>query len=300
MIDPTIPLACPLDGLALTPSGNSWRCAGNHCYDVARDGYLNLLPVRYKPSKDPGDSRAMIAARRRVLDAGVFEPLGRTVAEQVQGHVRDPMIEARSGAMQPLVLDAGCGEGHYTEQLRRLLDAREDTQRTQVLGVDISRWAITAAAKRHKGIAWVVANNRRLPILQGRCDVITSLFGFETWRPWAELQHRGQLVLMAHAGPLHLIELRKAIYSTVRVHAPPDDKPAREAGYERVGDFRLTDARTVAGDTLWNDIFLMTPHGHRASRPNADVKADMNTGLGERMAGKALTLDVQLRWYRRS
>lgn len=294
MIETDVPLACPLDGLALSPSGSTWRCADNHCYDIAREGYLNLLPVRFKPSKDPGDTRSMIAARRRVLDAGLFEPLADRLAATLTDTLTARSAEPASAAEdeEPLVLDAGCGEGYYTERLHRHLRALESFGNTRVLGVDISRWAIAAAAKRHRDLPWVVANNRRLPVLQGRCSVIISVFGFETWLPWAAMQRRGQCVLVAHAGPLHLIELRKVIYDTVRVHAPPADDAAHDAGYERIGESILTTTRAVPCAKLWEDILAMTPHGHRASSGAAN--------LLDALDDEHLSLDVQLRCYRRS
>ena len=63
-------LACPLDGLPLQSTGTAWRCASGHSFDIASQGYTNLLPVQHKRSRDPGDSKEMVAARRRFLTAG--------------------------------------------------------------------------------------------------------------------------------------------------------------------------------------------------------------------------------------
>ena len=63
MITPFPSLACPLDGAPLQGDGASWRCAAGHSFDIAAQGYTHLLPVQQKRSRDPGDSKEMVAAR---------------------------------------------------------------------------------------------------------------------------------------------------------------------------------------------------------------------------------------------
>jgi hypothetical protein len=65
---------------AACATGAAWRCAGGHCFDIASQGYTHLLPVQNKRSRDPGDSKEMVAARRRFLDAGCYQPIAAAVA----------------------------------------------------------------------------------------------------------------------------------------------------------------------------------------------------------------------------
>ena len=99
-------LACPLDGEPLNQSGTCWRCPAGHSFDVARQGYLHLLPVQKKRSLDPGDSKDMVAARRRFLNAGFYQP----IAEAVNKAVAPGAADAKPLAC----LDAGCGAVSYT------------------------------------------------------------------------------------------------------------------------------------------------------------------------------------------
>ena len=48
--------SCPLCHQPLTQANNSFVCPGRHQFDVAKEGYVNLLPVQHKRSRDPGDS----------------------------------------------------------------------------------------------------------------------------------------------------------------------------------------------------------------------------------------------------
>ncbi len=75
-------LACPLDGCALTASGTSWWCENGHSFDVARQGYVHLLPVQKKRTLDPGDSKAMVAARQRFLNAGFYAMIAESVSDR--------------------------------------------------------------------------------------------------------------------------------------------------------------------------------------------------------------------------
>jgi len=280
------PLACPIDGLALEVAEHGLACARRHNYNVSRHGYVNLLPVRLKPSKDPGDSREMVEARRAVLDHGVFEPFARALSSEVYASA------CHTGKDLPLLVDAGCGEGYYTAALSTSLRNNHATEDFAVLGVDISKWAITAAAKRHLYAAWAVGNNKRLPVLKGAASIITSLFGFETWHPWADLQSAGQIVVTASAGPLHLIELRKLIYETVKIHEVPDDTEALAAGYQRIGDSRVEYSSQVSDPSVVKNILAMTPHGHRA-------EVDSRLAVDSTVVSE-LAIDIVIRVYQRN
>ena len=110
-------LACPIDGLPIEAQGAQRRCTAGHSFDVAREGYCNLLVVQHKASRDPGDSKDMVAARRRFLETGLFEP----IADRIFKMVRECVAAAQGGAFN--IVDAGCGEGYYLDRLSRLASA---------------------------------------------------------------------------------------------------------------------------------------------------------------------------------
>ena len=55
-------LLCPVCGLELNKNERTWRCPNNHCFDEARQGYVNLLTVDRKHAKHPGDTKEQVAA----------------------------------------------------------------------------------------------------------------------------------------------------------------------------------------------------------------------------------------------
>ncbi len=102
-------LTCPICSAPLSTADNGVVCPANHRFDRARQGYLNLLPVQHKNSRDPGDNQAMVEARRDFLNAGHYAPVARRLAE---------LAAERSPARW---LDIGCGEGYYTAQIAEAL-----------------------------------------------------------------------------------------------------------------------------------------------------------------------------------
>ncbi len=148
-------LICPLDGQPLRPVENSWHCASGHSFDNARQGYLHLLPVQNKRSLAPGDSKEMVAARQRFLNANYYKPVADAIAQLVAQAISTPR-EGESGVISPLTcLDAGCGEGYYLRQLEAELRPLE----RMLVGLDISKLAVLAAAKQSKTVRWLVASN---------------------------------------------------------------------------------------------------------------------------------------------
>src|SRR5262249_36509146 len=137
-------------------------CPRGHSFDLAREGYLNLLQVQDRRSSSPGDSKEAVAARRRLLDGGFGRPL------------LDPLLALVAEISPPrgsAVLDVGCGEGTF-------LAAVAERFRLEGAGVDISTPAIEAAAKRHPGLQWVVANaDRGLPFSDGSFRVVMTIAG---------------------------------------------------------------------------------------------------------------------------
>jgi 23S rRNA (guanine745-N1)-methyltransferase len=66
-------LACPYCAGPLTRSGGSVGCPNGHAFDVARSGYLSLLPGDARLGS--ADTAEMVAAREAFLGSGHFEPL---------------------------------------------------------------------------------------------------------------------------------------------------------------------------------------------------------------------------------
>lgn len=277
-ITPFLALACPLDSTPLHRDGTAWRCASGHSFDIARQGYVHLLPVQHKRTRTPGDSKAMVAARQSFLNGGVYQPIAEAVSRAT--------LAGLASTAPASCLDAGCGEGYY---LRQLAVAAGDTQSLALLGVDISRWAILAATRQDKRPAWVVASNARLPVQSGTLDRILCLFGFPVYKEFARALKPDGRLIQVDAGPDHLRELRETLYPTLK-SARRDDAGAPEGFTPLTRETIRYAANLTTGEQI-ADLLAMTPHFYRAD----------NEGLARAAALTALTLtvDVRLTQFRR-
>jgi 23S rRNA (guanine745-N1)-methyltransferase len=188
----SIMLLCPVRGcrLALTREEKRVVCPKGHSFDVARSGYLNLLQPQERRSTNPGDTADAVAARRRLHDRGVTEPLLLAIGEMVAAGPGD------------VVLDAGCGDGFYLGSLARErgFDAH---------GVDISIPAVDAAARRYPEYEWIVANaDRFLPYADRSFSIILSITGRMNAGEFRRVLRGDGRLLVALAAPDDLIELR--------------------------------------------------------------------------------------------
>ncbi len=183
-------------GAPLERSAAALVCAHGHTFDRSRSGYVNLLGPQDSRARDPGDSREVVAARRALLDAG----LGAALEEAVAG-----LIESIAPSAGTVVLDVGCGEGHF-------LAATVRRFRCTGWGLDLSRSAIDAAARRHPGCGWIVANaDRRLPILDASVDLVLSITARRSAAEFARVLRPQGHVLIAVPAPDDLAELRAEV-----------------------------------------------------------------------------------------
>jgi len=278
-ISPFEAFACPLDGSALQITDRSWRCVNGHSFDIARQGYIHLLPVQNKRSKDPGDNKEMVAARQRFLSSGFYQPLADAMNRAVfHEEFNEPSINC---------LDAGCGDGYY---MRQLAHSASETIDIALMGLDISKWAVLSAAKQDKRLSWVVGSNANLPVLSETLDRILCLFGFPVYPEFARVLKSGGEIVQMDAGVDHLRELREIIYPELR--APRPDQKAMPEGFTNLDTsvIRYTLALPDKGSIA--DLLAMTPHLYRA---NADGLA-----RAAELESLTVTVDVILRRIRKN
>jgi len=183
-------LRCPHCGRALRRSGAAVRCDRGHSFDVARQGYLSLLPGDAR--RGSADTAAMVAARAALLDAGCFDPLAGALAETC----------ARVVAGPGCVIDVGAGTGWY---LARVLERLPD--RTG-LALDLSRHALRRAARAHPRVAAVGCDAwGRLPLRDGVAALALSVFAPRNGAEIARLLAPGGALVVAAPTERHLAEL---------------------------------------------------------------------------------------------
>lgn len=201
-------LICPYCKSSLYDSEEkTYICENNHCFDIAKQGYLNLLPVNQKKSKDPGDNQMMIAARRNFLELGFYDPLIESIKKLIS--------EKLSFTCEDIIaFDAGCGEGYYSEKALNNLPGLK----TEILGTDISKYAIKNAANKYKNNFYFVSSIYNLPIANTSTDIILSVFSPIMAEEFKRILSKQGYVIIVSPAPNHLREIAELIYDTFRPH----------------------------------------------------------------------------------
>jgi 23S rRNA (guanine745-N1)-methyltransferase len=189
----------------------------------------------------------MIAARRRVHEAGAYRPLAQSMATT--------LADTEAAAAGP-ILDLGCGEGYYAGYLA------EHFATTRILGVDVAKSAVRLAAKRYPRVEFAVASAFAVPLAAASMRAVVSVFAPAAPDELQRLLGVGGAYLKVTPAPMHLWSLREALYSSPRPHA-------EEAVV--VPGFSLASTSTVrfelsADQALLADIVAMTPFAYRGQR----------------------------------
>ncbi|MFA7555465.1 MAG: methyltransferase domain-containing protein [Spongiibacteraceae bacterium] len=278
--DGLMDVICPLCQNVLLQADKLWRCENNHCFDTAKQGYTNLLPVQNKKSLAPGDGVDMVTARTRFLNAGYYQAVSDAINKTIVDHLQQRANDHAS------IIDAGCGEGYYTSRLAQALD--ENSIGRDVIGIDISKFAVAASAKRDKSIRWFVANSASIPVADQCADVLLSLFAPITNNEFFRCLKPGALVLTASTGEHHLIELRKHLYDDINYKTFDPGKALGE-NFSQLSQQTVQQTIQLPDTNTIKDLLSMTPHFWRVSPERKKV---LNT-----LERLTVTIDIQLHGF---
>ena len=243
-------LICPLCDQPLSREQNRYCCQNRHSFDIARQGYVHLLPVQQKHSLHPGDTKEQVAARREFLEGGFYAPI-----------VEKLMAVADELSATGPVLDAGCGEGYYSSRLAKSMDA-------QLLGLDISKEAVRYAAGRYKDALWVCGTAAKLPVEKESVGLLTSLFAVTLPEEFARVLRQDGLFFQVLAAKDHLLGLKSIVYPTL-LEKEKDSVPVLP-GFALLKSVPIRFTFTVTGQQVQN-LLYMTPHVYRISKAGAEA-----------------------------
>lgn len=252
---------CPICQSLLLVGDKVWQCTGDnikqrqHAFDVAKQGYVNLLPVQNKHSKNPGDSEESIAARRRFLAAGLYQSL--------QDGLYDfcaRLLPANQSKVH--WLDIGCGEGYYTERFLQL-------KPTSLVALDISKPALVATAKRLNAVTsatqkfCLVASAAQVPLADNAVTVLTSIFSPILPEEFHRLVEDNGYVVIAKPAVNHLIEMREGLFAQIVAHDSEKFIDELAPYFHLVSQTSIQ--RTIAlSVSQLVDLLAMTPYAYRA------------------------------------
>ena len=191
-------ISCPVCSHLLIKEQNTYKCENNHTFDLAKEGYLNLL---LNAKKTSGDSKEMMAARRDFLAKGYYEKLSDRVNQRLKkSHLTDQAI-----------LDIGCGEGYYLSRFQKEIAPKA----SNFYGMDISKLGIRMAAKKNPMIHQLVANFAKLPFKDKSVSTVLSMFAEYSVPEIDRILTDDGNIIIVRAANNHLIELKNIIYPEI-------------------------------------------------------------------------------------
>lgn len=269
-------LICPICGSKLNTYDKSLVCAGHHCFDIARQGYVNLLTVQQKHSLHPGDTREQVLSRRAFLEAGYYAPIAEALiitSKELMVNLKE--ISVTSNEVKVIsnelisnskeittpgeLLDVGCGEGYYSARLAGALGMH-------LTGMDISREAVRCAAGKYKNGLWLCATASHIPVADHSCDLLTSLFALTMPEEFRRVLRPDGYFLQVLAAEDHLLGLKSIIYDQL-IEKPKDTVPD-VPGFTLVKSVPIRFTFTVEGEQVEN-LLSMTPHVFRIGKDGA-------------------------------
>ena len=241
-------LICPICGAVLQRHEKEYVCGNRHGFDIARQGYVNLLTVQQKRSLHPGDTREQVLSRRAFLEGGFYAPIADCLCETARA----------LGAKGP-ILDVGCGEGYYCTRLAKALDA-------ELTGLDISKEAVRVAAGKYKDATWMCATAAHIPVEDKSVQTLTSLFALTLPEEFSRVLADDGLFFQVLAAQDHLLELKSVIYPELLLKEK--DSVPEIPGFELVKSVPIRFEFTVEGEQVQN-LLSMTPHVYRIGKEGA-------------------------------
>ena len=253
---------CPICGGPLERGPSAYSCPAGHSFDLAREGYVHLLPANRMHSKMPGDDKGMAAARWAFLSKDYYAPL------------RDALcsIALANTGPAPSVLDTGCGEGYYTSGVYQAL--RRAGRNVTLAGTDISKAILRRAAKREKDAEFAVASSYHLPVADGSVDLLLNCFSPLAIEEFHRVLRPGGVFVYVVPSEKHLWELKQVLYD----HPYPNE--VKQTPYPGFSYQEIRHVEAVIHLPCQEDIhalFQMTPYYYRTRPADKERLANLDT-----------------------
>ncbi|MDF9823926.1 23S rRNA (guanine745-N1)-methyltransferase [Breznakia sp. PF5-3] len=231
-------LICPVCNHKLNKRDHQYICENKHSFDVSKEGYTNLL---LKSSKHSGDCKSMVEARRAFLECNHYKPL------------QDALIELLKEKQPQIIVDAGCGEGYYTNTIAEHLNS-------ELYAFDMSKNALRYAAKRTNIVHYFLASIFQLPIHDHSVDVILNIFAPSATNEFKRILKKEGILIKVDPGSDHLWELKDLLY-----------EKAYKNEEKQLNEFTVLDTKEIKYTlSLTNkellNLYEMTPYSFKTAK----------------------------------
>lgn len=287
-------LCCPLCGSSFTRNNNILSCTAGHHFDLAKEGYVNLLPPGKGKNARTGDEKDMIRARRDFLSLGLYAPISDGITELLSKHLQ--------GSDDLLLCDSGCGEGYHTLRITQSLQ-KQASGHVMSVGFDASKYAAACGMKASAragltgtaGIGseentlayFIPANIFSLPLNNNCASAVISMFAPVAVQENIRVLREGGVLITASSGVEHLREMRNLLYADVHIS---DGAVPKYDGFVLTEEKKICYTVQLPDKTAIANLFTMTPFYYKTPEAGRErlYAADSLT----------VTVDTDLRVYR--
>jgi len=247
----TVPksLVCPICGNSLVKINASLKCDTGHSFDFAKSGYVNLLNPGKMNNAKAGESKEMIRARSAFFSKGCYGKIREFLIDLIRDHKKD------------IIVDAGCGEGYYTEGVA------ENYPESTVIGFDMSKHgtehgAKSSRAKKIENTFFSVSNIFNMPLENESADIIINLFAPVSYEEFARVLKKGGYLIIGASGAKHLYEMKSVLYEKVYLN---ELNVHENEAFLPICVKNLTYTAEISDKETIMNLFTMTPYYHHTS-----------------------------------
>lgn len=233
-------LTCPVCKGELLFENKTAKCKNNHSFDIAKQGYVNLLSS-HKSGDSTGDNKEMALSRRDFLEKGFYSALAAAVGNCIEKYTEDG----------DNILDICCGEGYYTDFLAKKYSNHS------YYGFDLSKNMVRLAANRHTDALFFVANIASIPVKSNSVKLAFHLFAPFHSGEFSRVLCDDGVIVTAIPGKEHLFGLKSVLYEKPYYN---DEKPPITNGLELTETIRVKDTITLCSKNDIKALFQMTPY----------------------------------------
>lgn len=241
---------CPLCRHRMTINDlGSLTCKNKHCFDLSKNGYVNMLLNKVKTEYD----KKMLESRNIICKNGFFNPMIQEVSELI---IKNTL---KRNSKKSSILDAGCGEGSHLSSI--LMNLRNDTNiYHQGVGIDISKEGIHIAARDYTDIIWCVADLSKMPFRHKQFDIVLSILSPSNYSEFNRVLNDDGIVIKVVPGSEYLTELRSIFHEKTDKQTYSNDRVIKHFA----NNFNMIEKKHISytftlDNENFDDLIKMTP-----------------------------------------
>lgn len=238
-------MICPKCECKLIQKDRSFTCENRHNYDIAKQGYVNLMLSKCTTS---GDSKEMVLARHQFLNKGYYQKLKATCERLVRYYHPEVLV------------DLGCGEGYYTSALSKYASIS--------YGIDLSKEALKIASREDKKTQYILASIFHLPIEKQTADMITNIFAPTPLDEVKRILKKDGIYVRVTPHMKHLHEFKQALYEEVYDN---EVETIEDENLTLIEEIQVDDFISLQTSEDIEALFMMTPYYWKSSKRTSDI-----------------------------